>query len=164
MPGALDDPQTRTALAATRAGALRWLAGGAVALVLAVLLAVATVQAASSGGTRLPFAGLGVVALVLGGVAALAAGAGSLLRVGRWTRALATAPWRSGTLRIAGPATMRVATLDGDVDLRLQSTTIWRTRAVQGLDEREVRVAEVGRDRWVLTADGAGTLYGARRP
>lgn len=164
MPGALDDPQTRTALAATRAGALRWLAGGAVALVLAVLLAVATVQAASGGGTRLPFAGLVVVALVLGGVAALVAGAGSLVRVTRWTRALATAPWRTGTLRIAGPATLRVATLEGDVDLRLQSTTIWRTRAVQALDEREVQVAEVGRGRWVLTADGAGTLYGARRP
>jgi hypothetical protein len=163
VPGALDDPQTRAALAATRAGAVRWLAGGAVALVLAVLLGVATVQAASDGGTRLPFAGLAVVALVLGGVAALVAGAGSLLRVTRWTRALATSPWRAGTLRIAGPDTLRVATAEGDVDLRLQSTTIWRTRAVQRLDEREVQVAEVGRDRWVLTADGAGTLYGARR-
>lgn len=164
MPAALDDPQTRAALAATRAGALRWLAGGAVALVLAVLLGVATVQAASGGGTRVPFAGLAVVALVLGGVAALVAGAGSLLRVTRWSRALAAAPWRLGTLRIAGPATMRVVTLEGDVDLRLQSTTIWRTRAVQHLDGQDVRVAEVGGDRWVLTADGAGTLYGARRP
>ncbi|MCO7222223.1 hypothetical protein [Klenkia sp. PcliD-1-E] len=163
MPGALDDPQTRAALAATRAGAVRWLAGGAVALVLAVLLAVATVQAAQDG-SRLPFAGLAVVALVLGGVAALVAGAGSLLRVARWSRALTAAPWRLGTLRIAGPATMRVATLDGDVDLRLQSTTIWRTRAVQRLDGQDVRVAEAGHDRWVLTADGAGTLYGARRP
>lgn len=140
MPGALDDPQTRAALAATRAGAVRWLAGGAVALVLAVLLAVATVQAADDGE------------------------AGSLLRLARWSRALAAAPWRPGTLRIAGPATMRVATLEGDVDLRLQSTTIWRTRAVQRLDGQDVRLAEVGRDRWVLTADGAGTLYGARRP
>ncbi|MEI4273449.1 hypothetical protein TEK04_17140 [Klenkia sp. LSe6-5] len=162
MPGALDDARTRTDLAATRAGALRWLGGGAVAVVLAVVLAVATVQAVSGGGQRVPFAGLVVVALVLGGVAAVVAGAGSLLRVAAWTRGLAETEWRPGTLRIAGPATLRVE-LDGeDVDLRLQSTTIWRTRAVQRLDGRAVRVAEVGRDRWVLTADGAGTLYGAR--
>lgn len=170
VPAALDDPRTRTDLAATRAGALRWLGGGVVAVVLAVVLAVATVQAASGGGQRLPFAGLVVVALVLGGVAAVVAGVGSLLRVAAWTRGLAATPWRRGTLRIAGPATLRVE-LDGDddqadedVDLRLQSTTVWRTRAVQRFDGHEVLVAPTGRDRWVLTADGAGALYGARTP
>ncbi|SCX39060.1 hypothetical protein SAMN03159343_0578 [Klenkia marina] len=164
MPGALDDPRTRTDLAATRAGALRWVGGGAVAVVLAVVLAVATVQAAGDGGQPVPFAGLVVVGLVLGGVAALVAGAGSLLRVAAWSRGLAATGWRRGTLRIAGPATLRVELDGGDVDLQLQSTTTWRTRAVQRLDGQEVQVAEVGRDRWVLTADGAGTLYGARTP
>ena len=166
MPGALDDPTTRTDLAATRAGALRWLGGGAIALVLAVLLGVTTVQTVSAGGRRLPFAGLLVVALVLLGVAALVAGAGSLLRVAAWSRGLATTPWRTGRLRIAGPAVLRVEPDDGgeDVDLRLVSTATWRTRAVQRLDAHDIRFAEVGDGRWVLTADGLGTLYGARRP
>ncbi len=166
VPGALDDPTTRTDLAATRAGALRWVAGGAIALVLAVLLGLATVQTASSGGPRLPFAGLVVVALVLLGLAGLGAGAGSLLRVTAWGRGLATTPWRTGRLRIAGPAVLRVEPGDGgeDVDLRLLSTATWRTRAVQRLDGREIRFAAVGEGRWVLTADGQGTLYGARRP
>jgi hypothetical protein len=150
VPGALDDPTTRTDLAATRAGALRWLGGGVIALVLAVLLGVATVQTVSSGGQRLPFAGLAVVALVLIGLAALVAGT----------------PWRTGRLRIAGPAVLRVEPDDGgeDVDLRLLSTATWRTRAVQRLDAQEVRFAAVGEGRWVLTADGLGTLYGARTP
>ena len=166
MPGALDDPTTRTDLAATRAGALRWLGGGVIALVLAVLLGVATVQTVSSGGQRLPFAGLAVVALVLVGLAALVAGAGSLLRVTAWTRGLAGTPWRTGRLRIAGPAVLRVEPDDGgeDLDLRLLSTATWRTRAVQRLDAHEVRFAAVGEGRWVLTADGLGTLYGARTP
>jgi hypothetical protein len=33
---------------------------------------------------------------------------------------------------------------------------------VQRLDGAEVLAAPVGRDRWVLTADGLGTLVGAR--
>ena len=73
MP-ALDDPQTRTALAAHQAGALRWLGGGAVAVVLGVLLAVAAVRIARDSGGRLPGAGLAVLALVLGGVVAAAVG------------------------------------------------------------------------------------------
>ncbi len=128
-----------------------------------MLLGVATVQAASGGGTRVPFAASPSSRWCsrrgrAGRRCGLAAAGDPLVR------ALAAAPWRLGTLRIAGPATMRVVTLEGDVDLRLQSTTIWRTRAVQHLDGQDVRVAEVGGDRWVLTADGAGTLYGARRP
>lgn len=163
---ALDDPQTRTDLAATRAGALRWIGGGAVAVVLAVLLAVATVRVVADGGTRLPFAGLVVVALVLGGLAAAVAGAGSLLRVAAWTRALGAEPWRTGRLRVAGPAALRVEPDDGgdDVDLRLLSTATWRTRAVQRLDGADIRFAPVAPDRWVLTAAGVGTLYGARTP
>jgi hypothetical protein len=51
---------------------------------------------------------------------------------------------------------------DEPVRLRLLSTAIRRTRAVQRLDGGEVRAAPVGRDRWVLAADGLGTLVGAR--
>ncbi len=165
MPSALDDPQTRTDLAATRVGALRWVGGGAVAVVLGVLLAVATVRVTEDGGERVPFAGLLVVVLVIAGVAGLVAGVGSLLRVQAWTRGLAETQWRTGRLRIAGPALLRIDPDDdaGEVDLRLLSTATWRTRAVQRLADADVRVAMVGRDRWVLTADGAGTLYGARR-
>lgn len=165
VPGALDDPQTRTDLAAARAGALRWVGGGAVSLVLAVLLAVAAVRVAEDGGARLPFAGLLVVLLVACGSAGVVAGVGSLVRVAAWTRGLATTPWRTGRLSIAGPAALRVESADGDadLDLRLLSTATWRTRAVQRMADGDVRVAPVGRDRWVLTADGAGALYGARR-
>ena len=46
--------------------------------------------------------------------------------------------------------------------LRLLSTAIWRTRAVQGLDGAVVLAAPVGRGQWVLTADGLGTIVGAR--
>jgi hypothetical protein len=48
---ALDDPQTRVSLAAHQAGALRWLGGGVIAVVLGILLAVA---AARDGGSRSP--------------------------------------------------------------------------------------------------------------
>ena len=46
--------------------------------------------------------------------------------------------------------------------LRLLSTAVWRTRAVQQLDGAEVRAAPVGGDQWVLTADGL--RHRARRP
>ena len=46
--------------------------------------------------------------------------------------------------------------------LRLLSTAIWRTRAVQGLDGALVLAAPVGGGQWVLTADGLGTIVGAR--
>ncbi len=165
---ALDDPQTRTAVDALRAGALRWLGGGVVAVVLGVLLGAAVVRIVDSGGTRPPFAGLMVVALVAGGVAVGLAGLGSLLRVRRWTAGLARTEWRTGVLRIAGPAVLQVEPLgfdeftDDPLRLRLVSTAVWRTRAVQQLNGADVRYAEVGRQEWVLTADGAGTLYGAR--
>ncbi|WP_299956060.1 hypothetical protein [uncultured Modestobacter sp.] len=164
MP-ALDDPQTRTDLAALRAGGLRWLGGGLLAVVLGFVLGAAVVRIAEDGGSRLPGGGLLVVALVVGGLAAALAGLGSLLRTRRWAAALARVPWRSGRLRIAGPAVLQVEP-DGPEDeplpLRLQSTAVWRTRAVQRLDGGEVRYAEVSPAEWVLTADGAGTVYGAR--
>jgi len=165
---ALDDPQTRTAVDALRAGALRWLGGGVVAVVLGVLLGAAVVRIVDDGGTRPPFAGLMVVALVAGGVAVGVAGLGSLLRTRRWTAGLARTEWRTGVLRIAGPAVLQVEPLgfdeytDDPLRLRLVSTAVWRTRAVQQLNGADVRYAEVGRQEWVLTADGAGTLYGAR--
>jgi hypothetical protein len=167
---ALDDPQTRTALAAHRAGALRWLGGGVVAIVLGVLLAAAAVRIARDGGERLPFAGLMVVALFLGGLAAAVAGIGGLVRTHRWTTALAREPWRPGRLRVAGPSVLHVEPAgfdeygDEPLRLRLSSTAIWRTRAVQRLADADVAYAPVSEKEWVLTADGVGTLFAARPP
>jgi hypothetical protein len=167
---AADDPQTRLALAGYQAGALRWLGGGVIAVVLGVLLAVAAVAIAGNTGRRIPVAGFVVLVLVLFGVAATVAGGGALLRTVRWRRALAGTLWRTGRLRIAGPAIIAFEP-DGydeyDPDderlhLRLLSTAIWRTRAVQGLNGLEVRVAPVGDHQWVITAEGMPTLYGAR--
>jgi len=153
---------------ALRAGAVRWLAGGAVAVVLGVLLGAAVVRIVDNGGERPPGAGLMVVALVVGGLAVAVAGLGALVRARRWTAALARAEWRAGVLRIAGPAVLQVEPLgydeltDDPLRLRLMSTAVWRTRAVQQLDGAEVRYAEVSAREWLLTADGAGTVYGAR--
>jgi hypothetical protein len=165
-----EDPQTRTALAAHQVGALRLLGGGLIAVVLGILLGVAAVAVAGETGRRLPGAGLAVVVLVLGGLAFVAAGTGALLRTVRWRRALAAEPWQFGTLWIAGPAIIAFEPEGYDeldpaaesVHLRLLSTAVWRTRAVQGLDGAFVQAAPVGRGQWVLTADGLGTLYGAR--
>jgi hypothetical protein len=104
------------------------------------------------------------------GTVGVVAGGGALLRTLRWRRALAATPWQSGRLRIAGPAIIAFEPagfdeLDPDdepVQLRLLSTAVWRTRAVQGLDGGEVRAAPIGGGQWVLTADGLDTLYGAR--
>jgi hypothetical protein len=165
---ALDDPQTRTAVDALRAGAVRWLGGGLVALVLGVLLGAAVVRIVENGGARPPFAGLMVVLLVVGGVAVACIGLGSLVRARRWTSALARTDWQVGVLRIAGPAVLQVEPLgfdeyvDEPLRLRLMSTAVWRTRAVQQLNGCDVRYAEVSAKEWLLTADGAGTVYGAR--
>ena len=155
---ALDDPQTRTAVDALRAGALRWLGGGLVAVVRIV----------ENGGARPPFAGLMVVALVVGGVAVACIGLGALVRARRWTSALARTDWQVGVLRIAGPAVLQVEPLgfdefvDEPLRLRLMSTAVWRTRAVQQLNGCDVRYAQVSAKEWLLSADGAGTVYGAR--
>jgi len=167
---ALDEPTTRTALAAHRAGALRWLGGGVIAVVLGLLLAAAVVRIARDSGERLPYAGSMVVALFLGGTAAAAAGIGGLVRTRRWTAALAREPWRLGRLRIAGPADLLVEPAGFDelvgepVRLQLSSTAIWRTRAVQRLADADVLYAPVSGREWVLTADGVGTVFGARTP
>jgi hypothetical protein len=167
---AADDPQTRSALTGYQAGALRWLAGGVIAVVLGVLLAAASVTIARDSGQRLPLAGLLVVCLVFVGSVAAAAGAGALLRSHRWLRALRSVPWQTGVLRIAGPAVLSFEPegydeLDPTADpvrLRLESTAVWRTRAVQQLHDAVVRAAPVGPREWVLTADGVPTVYGAR--
>jgi hypothetical protein len=167
---AAEDPQTASALAAHQAGALRWLGGGVMAVVLGVVLGMATVAVVGNTGRRYPLLGLAVLALVLVGAAAVMAGAGALVRTHRWRRALAGTAWRRGRLRIAGPAIVAFEPegydeLDPDdepVRLRLLSTAIWRTRAVQRLDGAEVLAAPVGGGQWVLTADGLGTLVGAR--
>jgi hypothetical protein len=167
---ASEDPQTRTALAAYQAGALRWLIGGLIAVVLAVLLGVAAVAIAGNTGRRVPVAGLAVVALVAAGSIAVVAGLGALLRTHRWRRGLAATPWQTGRLRIAGPAVVafepegydELDPTDEPVRLRLLSTAVWRTRSVQNLDGAEVRAAPVGAGQWVLTADGLGTVFGAR--
>jgi hypothetical protein len=169
VPPAADDPHTSTALAAHQAGALRWLGGGVIAVVLGVLLGVAAVTLANTG-RRVPLLGLVVIVLVLVGVVGIVAGTGALLRTYRWRRALTTTPWQTGRLRIAGPAIIAFEPagydeLDPDgqrVRLRLLSTAVWRTRTVQGLDGAEVLAAPVGGNQWVLTADGLPTLFGAR--
>jgi hypothetical protein len=166
---AADDPHTRTALEAHQAGALRWLGGGLIAVVLGVLLGVAAV-ALADGGRRVPGLGLAVIALVLLGLSGVAAGTGALLRTRRWQRGLAATPWQTGRLRIAGPAIIafepegydELDPMHEPVRLQLLSTAVWRTRAVQELDGGEVRAAPVGADQWVLTAEGLPTLYGAK--
>ena len=167
MP-ALDDPHTRTALAAHRAGALRWLGGGLVAVVLGVLLGAAAVRIARDTGERLPFAGLVVLVLVLGGIAAAVAGIGAIVRTHRWSVVLGRERWRLGRLRVAGPAVLAVEPAgfdeltDEPVRLTLLSTAVWRTRAVQRLADADVAYAPVSARQWVFTADGVGTLFGAR--
>jgi hypothetical protein len=147
---------------------VRWLGGGVVAVVLGVLMGAAVVRIVENGGARPPFAGLMVVALVFGGVCVAAVGVGALVRARRWTAALARTEWRYGVLRIAGPAVVQVEPLGfdelGDEPLRLQlmSTAVWRTRAVQQLNGADIWYAEVTPREWLLSADGAGTVYGAR--
>jgi hypothetical protein len=167
---AADDPQARLALAGHQAGALRWLGGGVIALTLGVLVAVAAVAIAGGSGRRVPLAGFVVIVLAFVGTAAVVAGVGGLVRTVRWRRALAGTAWRTGRLRIAGPAIIAFEPegydeCDPDAErlhLRLLSTAVWRTRAVQGLNDAEVRIAPVGTRQWVITAKGLPTLYGAR--
>jgi hypothetical protein len=165
---ALDDPPTRAALTAHRVGALRWLGGGAIAVLLGFLMAAAVVRIVRDGGQRPPYSGLMVVALVVGGLAAAGAGLGGLLRTRRWTTALASTSWRPGRLRVAGPAVLHVEPagydelVDEPLRLSLTSTAIWRTRAVQDLADAEIWYAQVSPREWVLSADGAGTVFGAR--
>lgn len=151
-------------------GALRWLGGGVIAVVLGVLLGIAAVTIGGSSGRRLPAVGILVLVIVLGGLVGIGTGIGALLRTVRWRRAMAVASWRTGTLRIAGPAIIAFEPegydeLDPDderVHLRLLSTGVWRTRAVQQLDGAVVQALPVGGAQWVLTADGLGTMVGAR--
>jgi hypothetical protein len=160
------DPETRTALDAHRAGGVRWLGGGAIAVVLGVLLEEATSAGAGNGH---PVVDLAVVALLLVGVIASVVGAGALVRTWRWRRGLARTEWRHGRLWIGEPTIMAFEPAGYDeqdpdhapVPLRLLSTALWRTRAVQRLDGAEVRAAPVGGGQWVFTADGLGTVYGA---
>ena len=165
---AADDPSTVRSLTAYQASGIRWAAGGAIAVVLGVLLGAAG-TALAADGRRLPALGLVVILLVLGGAAAMVAGGGALLRFLRWRRALRTTPWQIGRLRIAGPAVIAFEPFgfdeltDEPVHLRLLSTAVWRTRAVQQLDGAEVRAAPVGGAQWVLTADGLDTVVGARQ-
>ena len=167
MRPAAEDPETAAALSAHQASGIRWLAGGAMTVVLGVLLGAAAL-ALVGDGRRLPGAGLVVILLVLGGAAASVAGAGALLRTLRWRRALRGTPWRTGWLRIAGPAVIAFEPegydelSDEPVRMRLLTTAVWRTRAVQRLADAEVSYAPVSAREWVFTADGVGTLFGAR--
>jgi hypothetical protein len=165
---AADDPATVAALAAYRGGAVRWLGGGVLAAVLAVLGGIALSAIAEDTGRRVPVGGLAVVTLLLVAPAAVVVGAGSLLRARRWTQALARQPWRPGVLRVAGPAVLAFEPDGPDepdsLPWQLESTSMWRSRVVQRLDGAEVRAVPVGGGEWVFTADGLGTLYGAREP
>jgi hypothetical protein len=166
---AADDPAAQAALTGYQAGAIRWLAGGAIAVALGFLGGAAAVEVAESG-RRLPGVGLVVVVLIIGGLAAAVAGTGALLRARRWRHALRRDVWVRGVLRIAGPAIIafepegfdELNPFDEPVRMRLMSTSVWRTRAVQQLNGAEIRAARVGEHEWVLTAEGLETLYGAR--
>jgi hypothetical protein len=166
---AADDPATRAALTGYQAGAIRWLAGGVMAVVLGFLGGAAAVEVAEAG-RRIPGAGILVVILVVGGAAAAVAGAGALLRARRWRHGLARGRWLRGVLRIAGPAVISFEPEgydewdpdDEPVRLRLMSTSIWRTRAVQRMHDAEIRAARINEREWVLGAEGLETLYGAR--
>jgi hypothetical protein len=170
VPTAAEDPRTRSALDAYQASGLRWLGGGAITVVLGFLLGAAVVALAENSGRRIPGAGLVVVALVLIGTVGVVAGTGALLRSHRWRRGLAATPWQSGRLRIAGPAVLafepdgfdELDPYDEPVRLRLLSTAVWRTRAVQRMDGAEIQAAPVGGNEWVLTAEGLDTVVGAR--
>ncbi|MGY1747370.1 hypothetical protein [Blastococcus sp. SYSU D00695] len=168
MQPAADDPATVAALAAYRGGALRWVSGGVLAAVLGVLAGVALAAVASGTGRRVPVAGLVVVALLLAAPLAVGTGVGSLLRARRWSAALAAGPWRPGVLRVAGAAVLSFEPAGPDqpapVRWRLESTTVWRVRMVQRLDGTDVRAVPAGAGEWVFTADGMGTLFGAREP
>ncbi|RBY80714.1 hypothetical protein [Blastococcus sp. TF02A-26] len=168
MQPAADDPATAAALTAYRGGALRWVAGGAVAAVVAVLVGVAAAGVAEDTGRRVPVLGLAVVALLLIAPTAVAIGIGSLLRARRWAEALTRTHWRPGVLRAAGPAVLSFEYGGPDaaeaVRLELETTTLWRARMVQGLDGAAIRALPVGGGEWVFTADGLGTLVGAREP
>jgi hypothetical protein len=165
---AADDPPTAAALTAYRGGALRWVAGGVVAGVVAVLGGVAAAAVADETGRRVPVAGLVVVGLLVIAPAAVAIGVGSLLRARRWAQAMAVTPWWPGILRAAGPAVLSFEHGGPDepeaVRLQLETTTLWRARLVQGLDGGAVRALPVGGGEWVFTADGMGTVFGAREP
>lgn len=170
VPAAGEDQRTRDALAAYRAGALRWLLGGSIAVVLGVVMAAATLAVFRDTGRTLPLVGLVVVVAVTGGAVAAVAGLGSLLRSRRWARGLARTPWLVGVLRIAGPAVVAFEPEGYDewnpahepVRLQLLSTTVWRTRAVQALDGAPLRAAPVGGREWVLLSEGHETLFGAK--
>ena len=144
---AADDPPTRAALAAHQAGALRWLGGGVIAVVLGVLLGVAAV--ALAGRTAVPGAGVPFVLLVAGrhvrgrgrhrrsgADRPLARGAGP---PGRGARA--PADRRAGGALVRAGGVRRARSSDEPVRLQLLSTAVWRTRAVQRLDGAEVRAA-----------------------
>ena len=172
LPGPCDDPQTRAALAAHQAGALRWLGGGVIAVVLGVLLGVAAV--ADGRGDR-P-ADPGRRARRPGARAGAAASARRWPGSARWCGPSAGgARWRRspgswGRCASPGRRSSRSSREGYDeldpaepLQLQLLSTAVWRTRLVQGLDGAEVRGRlPVGRGQWVLTADGLGTLCGAR--
>jgi len=166
---AADDPLTQAALTGYQAGAIRWLAGGAIAVVLGFLAGAAAVEVAESG-QRLPGVGIVVVVLIVAGLSATVAGTGALLRARRWRHALTPDSWVRGVLRIAGPAIVAFEPEGYDewdpehepIRLRLMSTSVWRTRTVQRLDGGEIRAARVGGQEWVLTAEGLETLFGAR--
>lgn len=169
MHPASEDPATQAALTGYQAGAIRWLVGGAMAVVLGFLGGAAAVAVAGSG-RRLPGVGLVVVVLVVGGAAAVVVGTGGLVRLRRWRSGLAGGGWVRGVLRIAGPAVVSFEPVgfdewdpdDEPVRLRLMSTSVWRTRAVQRLHDAEIRAARVGEREWVLCAEGLETVYGAR--
>lgn len=125
---------------------------------------------------RIPGVGPALVVLTLVGLAAVPTGIGVTLRALAWRRAMRREPWSLARLRVRG-AELVLQPSDSDsasasdsgsgsgrvIRARMLATSRWRTKAVQGMDGRELWILPVGTRTLVLTADGAGTLYGLRR-
>lgn len=125
---------------------------------------------------RIPGVGPALVVLTLVGVAAAPTGIGVTLRALAWRRAMRREPWSLARLRVRGAdLVLQPSDSAGDsasgsgsgsgrvIRARMLATSRWRTKAVQAMDGRELWILPVGTRTLVLTADGAGTLYGLRR-
>lgn len=113
---------------------------------------------------RVPGVGPALVALTLLAAGAVPIGVGVLLRARRFGQAMRREPWTMARLRVRGSDVVLLpAGGDEPVTARMLSTTRWRTKTVQGMDGQELWMLPAGARDLVLTADGTGTVYGARR-
>lgn len=160
MAAAWDSPQTRTDWQSYRNAGLRWIAVGLVCAVLATGGVLVSLHGAEP--ERIPFLGSAILLCAVGAVGTLPIGLGVLTRARAWRQALQRVPWQSAELRILGLSIALLPVGADPIRARLQSTTRWRVKTLQDLDGHELSMLADG-GTVVLTASGAGTLYGARR-